>query len=321
MRAARFTPNGKRVIGADRDGAIRVWDLPSGQLAHTLTFPKGGQYSRELWVSGDSRLLVSPAYYNAYAHSWDLMTGKHLAKFSLDTSWRFIEQLSNTGDRLVAVQPGRHKGQAHLRVVNPRTGKLRCSFAASTLYFGTTVLDGDRRFAATIFARHNLSMDDVVVWNTDTGEEVLSVGHDAGGVPRLHFSEDGSRLHVDGLQRSLTFSVPGGKVLRDEPATQTALPWGALPVTRNVPMARNPLPPAVERALLVGGESVDDRDIVTVTNGAELDVAKVMVRRRRPDQSFWHLPEPWLAAGLLALLLGSLWRDWRRRLAAPAPSP
>jgi WD40 repeat protein len=76
-----FSPDGKLIVSASYDGALKVWDSETGQLLRPL---KGHEWS----VSGcafspDGKLIVS-ASDDRTLKVWDAETGQTLATFFAD---------------------------------------------------------------------------------------------------------------------------------------------------------------------------------------------------------------------------------------------
>jgi WD40 repeat protein len=71
-----FAPDGKRLVTADRDNAIRVRDTSGGKLAYQIACPVG--YYACLDVSPDGKLLAGSDGEGPSIHLWDLGTGKPL---------------------------------------------------------------------------------------------------------------------------------------------------------------------------------------------------------------------------------------------------
>src|SRR5262249_23052494 len=83
----QFTPDGKGILGASHDGALRVWDFATGKELVKMTGHQGTPQYRAF--SADGRVLVTATLTRPLDGSsvrvWDLKSGKELAKFDPGT--------------------------------------------------------------------------------------------------------------------------------------------------------------------------------------------------------------------------------------------
>jgi WD40 repeat protein len=83
VRSLEFTPDGKKLASAARDGTIRIWDLNAG--VELCRLPRNKDYIAELAFSPDGKILASYGrFYDYKVRLWDIDTGKLLAKFHQD---------------------------------------------------------------------------------------------------------------------------------------------------------------------------------------------------------------------------------------------
>jgi WD40 repeat protein len=76
VTAAAFSPGGRLVATGAADGAVRVWDVPSGRRTELLRLH--AREVRDIAFSPDSRLLLTAGADGA-AFVWDLATGRALS--------------------------------------------------------------------------------------------------------------------------------------------------------------------------------------------------------------------------------------------------
>jgi WD40 repeat protein/class 3 adenylate cyclase/tRNA A-37 threonylcarbamoyl transferase component Bud32 len=71
-----FTPDGRRVVGASFDGALRVWDLATGAIVQTFAGQSSGE---NLAVTPDGRTVFTGAETGTVA-AWDLSGSQQLSR-------------------------------------------------------------------------------------------------------------------------------------------------------------------------------------------------------------------------------------------------
>jgi WD40 repeat protein len=223
VRAAAFTPDGRRLVTADGSPTnnVRLWDLGTGTTLRTfgehvgqvtcLGFVAGGL----LATAGDDRLvrfwdpdtatlvrtlpgatgsittLISqPADSSVMIGCsdgrvliWNVATGERLAE-STGEPFHQLDLIPGTGRILVA-----HTDQ-RIRERDPATGTVSRTLAGHTAPVVTGVAfspDGTRLLSGGLEA-------DIRVWDRTTGDEVRSLAGHGGGTANVEFSPDGRRI-------------------------------------------------------------------------------------------------------------------------------
>lgn len=159
VSACAFSPNGTRVLSASWDGSLRLWDAAAGSEIAVLCGHPSGVYDCDF--SPDGTLIVSCS--EDCLRIWDGATGAELSTL-----------VRHGGEGLrsseVTMPEARH-AMAH-------TGSMAsCAFSPDAKRVVTGA--GDQS---------------VKVWDTTTGEELLSLVGDFGSVTECHFSLDGTRI-------------------------------------------------------------------------------------------------------------------------------
>ena len=100
VNAARFTPDGSRLVSGGHDGTVRVWDTASGNALHVL----GGQSRivRDLAMMSDGAAVVA-ADGSSELKLWDIVTGKQAGKTTLFRSKAHQCVLSPRGKQLAMI--------------------------------------------------------------------------------------------------------------------------------------------------------------------------------------------------------------------------
>jgi WD40 repeat protein len=217
-----FGPGTGRLAFADARGVVTVREMTTGR--DVLTFPtarpsrlvQAAQVDPTLAFSPDGRHLAAVDL--EAVRLWDVAGGKEVATLRGGLGAAGAVAFSPDGRRLaVAVKQRGATGSAgQIKVWDLVTGREAVTFAAAA--GGTFALaftpDG-RRLASTGFYHR-----DVVLWDTDSGRELLAlpVG-DAGdlgpgGDCHLAFGPDGTRLVLVGLNGVTVWdATPGHEVL------------------------------------------------------------------------------------------------------------
>jgi WD40 repeat protein len=184
------TPDGKTAISASEDYNLKVWDLASGALLHTLQGHTGWVY--KVVVSSDGRLAASGCY-DGTARIWDITTGECLAVYGKGIIGR-IFKLSFLPDDLglVTVREARF-----IEVWDLASGN--CHLTISGEDFLTLV---GSQYLVSASAELNTAPC-VKIWSLKTKECVQTWYGHAKKVTRALPTPDGKRLATSSLDNTL----------------------------------------------------------------------------------------------------------------------
>jgi WD40 repeat protein len=218
-----FSPDGKRLATASRDGTAKLWDSQSGQIQLTLTsntdrisdviFSPDGEHvataswdrTAKIWdatsgqelltLSGHTNALNSIAYspdgtrlvttsQDRTARVWDSVSGQQLLIFNEHTSWVLDAKFGWGGKRVVT---GSWDGTA--KVWNAASGEVLANLLGHSGPVKSIALSLDEKKLAT--ASTDLSAK---VWNISFSEELLTLSGHTDQISRVEFSPDGARV-------------------------------------------------------------------------------------------------------------------------------
>jgi len=185
-----FSANGRWLAAGSVDNTVKVWDVMTGDVIHTL---KGHTKPiLNVTFSPDGRHLIT-AGWDRVVKIWDL---RDAGREELAPRWTLAEPanfttsasgmaLSPDGSRLAIGGP---TGDGNVRLYDMTTGKLLLTMMGDYRVVSLAFSADGRRLAA---AGHDRI---VRLWDTTTGNEILRLAGHNGIVGCVLFSPDGKRL-------------------------------------------------------------------------------------------------------------------------------
>ncbi len=184
-----FTPDGKRVVSAGKDGTIRLWDATTGEQLGTLKGHEGRIDG--LAVSPDGSSIAS-AGSDAKVRLWDAKSGDIIHTISGHLGAINGLAFSPTGDRIASASVDKT-----VKVWDPKSGEEMFTVTGHTAsVVGVAFSPDGKQLASTSSGDTTIR-----IWDSRTGEQIKVVHHPYPEVRRLAFSPDGSRL------AAVTYSV------------------------------------------------------------------------------------------------------------------
>ena len=183
VNSAAFSPDGKQIVTASTDDTARIWDAETGKEVSCLVGHTGSVYYAAF--SPDGKGIVS-ASYDKTVRIWNAQSGKEIRQLEGHTNRVFSAAFSPDGERIVSAS-----SDHTVRIWNTLSGKeIRKLDTGDSVNFATFSPDGKQIVSAFMYSENN----PVCIWDTETGEEILSlVGHTA-YVSSAAFSPDGKRI-------------------------------------------------------------------------------------------------------------------------------
>ncbi|MEQ1825776.1 MAG: protein kinase, partial [Pirellula sp.] len=184
-----FTPDGKRVVSAGKDGTILLWDATTGEQLDTLKGHDGRIDG--LAVSPDGSSIAS-AGSDAKVRLWDAKSGNIIHTISGHLGAINGLAFSPTGDRIASASVDKT-----VKVWDPKSGEEIFTVTGHTASVVGVVFSPDGKQIASTSSGDKT----IRIWDSRTGEQIKVVHHPYPEVRRLAFSPDGTRL------AAVTYSV------------------------------------------------------------------------------------------------------------------
>jgi WD40 repeat protein len=203
-------------------GSVRVHDLATGKVKHTLRGPEtGGGKPVVVEQARGRRELIAVGTEPAGIWCWDKDTGKELWHRRLESAAALWPRLSSDGTTLVT-----NEASGTVRVWDVATGKQRSSFRPSTVgHDGAAAVSPDGKTVAT--TTEGIFSSSVVLWDSATGKQASDLPGHAAGITAAAFSPDGATIYTIGRDRTLrTWDPASGRQRAQfpvEPATSLAV--------------------------------------------------------------------------------------------------
>jgi uncharacterized protein with WD repeat len=199
LHCVAFRPDGKHLATGDGAGVIRVWNLASGKIAHTLR-GHAAQVTA-LAFTPDAKALVSASWDHSIRR-WDLATEKSTVTIKGDPRNRGDKPIGHTSPVTgMALSPGGlwvYSGSSDHRICVWETGAgrlCRVLKGEERTYSGVNAIalsaDGTRLAAAIDDEGQELS---VHLWDVMSGKKIAALAGHRGKVTQLAWSPDGRRL-------------------------------------------------------------------------------------------------------------------------------
>jgi WD40 repeat protein len=192
IQSIAWSPNGNliavgpRSYSADEhDYSIRILNATNGDIITRLQFHSGDVYSVD-W-NPDGSKLVSSGHGDAIGVVWDIENGNRISiSQPYSMQGRLIDVWSPDGNRIANVSGG----NPSINIWNPVNGQTLFSFRANNIGFPLSIAwspDGKKLVTGN-------SSGDVIIWDADSGSQLLVLSGHTDDVNSVAWSPDGSRI-------------------------------------------------------------------------------------------------------------------------------
>jgi WD40 repeat protein/serine/threonine protein kinase len=184
--SAAISRDDERIASADQLGFLKIWDLPSGKLLQTIhAYP--GRQARCVAFSPDGRCLASSCW-DGTVTVWEAESGRPLHSWQAHPSAANRVAFSSDGRFLVSTGGDDQHHKDEVRIWDAMTyAELQAIERPKNRGVRGLALSPDgKRLAFSLVGE-----PEVMVWDTQTGRELLTLRGRIGGVNCVAFSSDG----------------------------------------------------------------------------------------------------------------------------------
>jgi WD40 repeat protein len=180
VTGAAYSPDGRRIATASKDGSARIWDAATGKQIMALS---QGHWVTSAAFSADGRRLVT-ASSDGRARVWDAATGRLIQTVGDGKAWMTSAAFDPTGDRIVTASRDKTA-----RIWDAATGKQIVALLGHTDWVTCAAFSPDGRRVVTA-SRDRTAR----IWDAATGREITSlVGHEV-AVWSASYSHNGKEI-------------------------------------------------------------------------------------------------------------------------------
>ena len=213
VTCVQYSPDGKAVASASRDGTIRLWDCATGRLIKLLGRHKNAAFSLAFQPGG--RELAS-AGENGNIQIWCPRTGALLRTLSAGTGTIYALSYSPDG-RLLASgdgfppfeEPYHMRGQGVVRICDAATGQVLHALRGHTQNVMGVAFSPDGRTLASVSGswltvpQTASKPGELLLWNTATGERVRNVTGHSGPLTGVSYHPGGNLIATSSWDRTI----------------------------------------------------------------------------------------------------------------------
>jgi WD40 repeat protein/serine/threonine protein kinase len=184
--SAAISPDDERIASADQHGFLKIWDLPSGQLLHSIhAYPE--RQARCVAFSPDGRRLASCCW-DGTVTVWEAESGRPLHSWQAHRSAANRVAFSSDGRCLVSAggDDQHHKDEVRIWDATTYAEIQAIERPKKTGIRGLALSPDGKRLAFSLVGE-----PEVMVWDTQAGRELLTLRGHRRGVNCVAFSPDG----------------------------------------------------------------------------------------------------------------------------------
>ena len=206
-----FSPDGDLLASKSRDGSLKIWDVNTKKLVHTINTSQRG----EIAFSPDGNLLASGGGIDKVVNLWDPNSGELLRTFEEHLDKVTSVAFNPNGDMLASASVD---GWVHLW--NPHTGQLLNTIRS--IEDVSIVFRDDGSIISYAIKNHDFpNTPEIKVWELETGELLYTLEPDVDEVFGVAFSPDRDVLASAGWGGVELWNAHTGDLLLSFPSVST----------------------------------------------------------------------------------------------------
>jgi len=186
VREALWSKDGSQILLRNANGTVEVFDSSTGKSLFTLTHDDN--IFDAWWNENESQILTGSA--DGTAKLWDARTGNLLLTLPHDGPVD-IAKWNEQGNLILTHTPDYKISRSALNIWSASDGVLLSTMSSSLVFDAEWNVKGDRVLASEIDG-------EVTVWNTQTGEVILSVPNEYYSVRESNWNNDETKILTSG---------------------------------------------------------------------------------------------------------------------------
>ncbi len=202
VNSVALSPDNQTIVSGSNDRTIKVWDLQSGKLIHSLSSHSSSVYS--VGISKDSQTIVSGNQDGA-VRVWSLLTGKEIRNLSGHRSAVFSVSISS--DSKTVISGGEDK---IVRIWDLETSELVHSLSGHSNWIRAVAINPDSKYVVS-------GGDDmeIKVWDCSSGTLIRNLRGHSRWIRTLAFNTTNGTLVSSGDDAKIKiWNISSGELLR-----------------------------------------------------------------------------------------------------------
>ncbi len=206
--AADWSPNGALIATGGEDTEVKVWDARTGTELLTLRGHSGGVYG--VAFSPDSTMMASSSF-DQTVRIWDVISGETVLVLDQPAASKGVAW-SPDGQRIAAATDIADDLSGHILIWNVLTGEPLLDIPVGNTRAGLVAFSPDGTQIAVGLQEAHVAQ----IFDSHSGEALLTLAEHISNVPGVAYSPDGTRLATTGSnedQRAILWDATTGRQL------------------------------------------------------------------------------------------------------------